>query len=170
MAEGDQEVVIHPDELELTHEQVEVLRDMLTRQIEEAAAPEAPPAPPPERVPAVEEEMVRRPLVWFPPWLFAVPITGIERTQATQFFSINGKAAGIDLGAMVKVDVQASGRFDLTAKRLVALEWVQKDERDQGYIPGSRHVPYRLVRACCADIPHDRSLRPPRLPGGRGCR
>ena len=43
MAEGDQEVVIHPDELELTHEQVEVLRDMLTRQIEEAAAPEAPP-------------------------------------------------------------------------------------------------------------------------------
>ena len=34
----------------------------------------------------------------------------------------------------------------------------EKDERDQGYIPGSRHVPYRLVRACCADIPHDRPI------------
>jgi hydroxyacylglutathione hydrolase len=34
----------------------------------------------------------------------------------------------------------------------------EKDERDHGYIPGSRHVPYRLVRACCADIPHDRPI------------
>jgi hydroxyacylglutathione hydrolase len=23
----------------------------------------------------------------------------------------------------------------------------EKDERDEGYIPGSRHIPYRLVRA-----------------------
>jgi hydroxyacylglutathione hydrolase len=34
----------------------------------------------------------------------------------------------------------------------------EKDERDQGYIPGSRHVPYRLMRACCEDIPQDRPV------------
>ncbi len=31
----------------------------------------------------------------------------------------------------------------------------EKDERDEGYIPGSRHVPYRLMRAACPDLPHD---------------
>jgi rhodanese-related sulfurtransferase len=34
----------------------------------------------------------------------------------------------------------------------------EKDERDHGYIPGSRHVPFRLVRACCEDIPRDRAV------------
>ena len=29
----------------------------------------------------------------------------------------------------------------------------EKDERDEGYIPGSRHVPYRLMRAACPDLP-----------------
>ena len=28
----------------------------------------------------------------------------------------------------------------------------ERTERDAGYIPGSRHVPYRLVRACAADL------------------
>jgi hypothetical protein len=47
-------------------------------------------------------------------------------------FSLSGSAAGIDTGAMVKTKIEATGRFDLKAKRLVALEWKQKDERDQG--------------------------------------
>jgi glyoxylase-like metal-dependent hydrolase (beta-lactamase superfamily II)/rhodanese-related sulfurtransferase len=34
----------------------------------------------------------------------------------------------------------------------------EKDERDEGYIPGSRHVPYRLMRACCPDLPEDLPL------------
>jgi hydroxyacylglutathione hydrolase len=34
----------------------------------------------------------------------------------------------------------------------------EKDERDEGYIPGSRHVPYRLMRLCCPDIPDDRPV------------
>ena len=29
----------------------------------------------------------------------------------------------------------------------------EKDERDTGYIPGSRHVPYRLMRVACPDLP-----------------
>jgi hydroxyacylglutathione hydrolase len=31
----------------------------------------------------------------------------------------------------------------------------EKDERDEGYIPASRHVPYRLMRLCCPDLPAD---------------
>jgi rhodanese-related sulfurtransferase len=34
----------------------------------------------------------------------------------------------------------------------------EKDERDEGYIPGSRHVPYRLMRSCCPDLPEDGPL------------
>jgi hypothetical protein len=47
-------------------------------------------------------------------------------------FSVSGASSGIDQGAMVKTTVNATGKFDLKAKRLVALSWTQKDDRDQG--------------------------------------
>jgi hypothetical protein len=47
-------------------------------------------------------------------------------------FSVAGTASGIELGAVVKLTVQATGRFDLKSKRLVGLEWKQKDDRGQG--------------------------------------
>jgi hypothetical protein len=50
----------------------------------------------------------------------------------TATFMINGTANGIDLGAQVKLTIDATGTFDLKAKRLVGLEWKQKDERDAG--------------------------------------
>ncbi len=34
----------------------------------------------------------------------------------------------------------------------------EHDERDEGYIPGSRNVPYRLLRACCPSLPDDRPI------------
>jgi hydroxyacylglutathione hydrolase len=34
----------------------------------------------------------------------------------------------------------------------------EKDERDEGYIPGSRHVPYRLMRHASPDLPTDRPV------------
>jgi hydroxyacylglutathione hydrolase len=34
----------------------------------------------------------------------------------------------------------------------------EKAERDEGYIPGSRHVPYRLMRVACPDLPDDRPV------------
>ena len=34
----------------------------------------------------------------------------------------------------------------------------EKDERDTGYIPGSRNVPYRLMTMCCPDLPLDRPV------------
>ena len=40
----------------------------------------------------------------------------------------------------------------------VVIDVREHDERDEGYIPGSRHVPYRLMRACCPDLPDDRPI------------
>ena len=34
----------------------------------------------------------------------------------------------------------------------------EHEERDEGYIPGSRNVPYRLMRTCCPDLPNDRPI------------
>jgi hypothetical protein len=55
-------------------------------------------------------------------------------TAETATVRISGTANGIDLGAIVKLKIEATGQFDLKAKRLVSLEWKQKDERDQGPI------------------------------------
>lgn len=46
--------------------------------------------------------------------------------------SATGTVSGIDAGAMVKMTIQATYHFDLKKRRLVDLEWKQKDERDQG--------------------------------------
>lgn len=46
--------------------------------------------------------------------------------------SVRGPAQGIELGALVKMEINATLRFDLKQSRIVALEWKQKDERDQG--------------------------------------
>ena len=45
---------------------------------------------------------------------------------------MSGKASGIDVGALARLTVTATYRFDLSVNRLVELEWKQKDERDQG--------------------------------------
>jgi hypothetical protein len=55
-------------------------------------------------------------------------------------FSVAGTAGGIDGGALVKLTITASGRFDLKAKRIVALEWKQKDERGQGPVSPATNV------------------------------
>jgi hypothetical protein len=46
--------------------------------------------------------------------------------------SISGSTRGIELGAQAKITVAATARFDLNRKRITALEWKQKDDRDQG--------------------------------------
>ncbi len=46
--------------------------------------------------------------------------------------SVNGTINGIELGASVKLKIEANYQFDTEAKRLTKLEWKQSDERDQG--------------------------------------
>jgi hypothetical protein len=50
----------------------------------------------------------------------------------TARLSVTGTASGIELGALVKLALDATCRYDLTARRLVGVEWRQRDERDQG--------------------------------------
>src|SRR5262245_22916892 len=46
--------------------------------------------------------------------------------------SVTGNAEGIDLGAQVKMTVEATMQFDLKAHHIVLLEWTQQDNREQG--------------------------------------
>jgi hypothetical protein len=58
-----------------------------------------------------------------------------EVKDQTARVTLTGSATGIELGALVKLTVEATYLFDLNAKHLTRLDWKQKDERDQG--PGS---------------------------------
>jgi hydroxyacylglutathione hydrolase len=47
---------------------------------------------------------------------------------------------------------------DLIESGATVIDVREKDERDVGYIPGSRNIPYRLMRLCCPDLPTDRPI------------
>src|SRR5262249_29763930 len=56
----------------------------------------------------------------------------VEVKHKTATIAITGTASGIELGALVKLTIEASCHFDLGAKRISFLEWKQRDEREQG--------------------------------------
>jgi glyoxylase-like metal-dependent hydrolase (beta-lactamase superfamily II)/rhodanese-related sulfurtransferase len=68
--------------------------------------------------------------------------------------------AGYVLGAGSEVTQQATidELEGLIAAGATVVDVREHDERDEGYIPGSRNVPYRLMRACCPDLPDDRPI------------
>jgi glyoxylase-like metal-dependent hydrolase (beta-lactamase superfamily II) len=78
------------------------------------------------------------------------------------------RAVGILELAGYLVDPAANARLDPIGvdelERLLADDAVElidvreKDERDEGYIPGSRHIPYRLVRAYRDELDHGRTV------------
>jgi glyoxylase-like metal-dependent hydrolase (beta-lactamase superfamily II)/rhodanese-related sulfurtransferase len=47
---------------------------------------------------------------------------------------------------------------ELIAEGATIVDVREKEERDAGYIPGSRNVPYRLMRSCCPDLPEGRPI------------
>jgi hydroxyacylglutathione hydrolase len=59
--------------------------------------------------------------------------------ETTESVTVDGLEELIDAGAAV-IDVR------------------ERDERDEGYIPSSRNVPYRLMRSCCPELPEDRPI------------
>ena len=69
-------------------------------------------------------------------------------------FTIEGTAEGIEHGAKVTLTVTAAGTFDLTAKRIVALTWKQKDDREQGPVAPASQVEatIKLVRQPLAEV------------------
>ena len=70
------------------------------------------------------------------------------------------EVAGYVLGGGDEVTgvVRIEALEGLIADGATVLDVRDKDERDVGYIPGSRNVPYRLMRSCCPDLPEDRPI------------
>jgi hypothetical protein len=57
----------------------------------------------------------------------------LEKVEGEKaYFTVSGTANGVEMGALVKMTIDARGTFDCKSRRLIALEWKQKDERDQG--------------------------------------
>jgi hypothetical protein len=54
--------------------------------------------------------------------------------------SVAGSSTGIELGALVKLTVEANYQFDLQTQRLTRLEWKQKEERDPGPVSPAASV------------------------------
>jgi len=74
------------------------------------------------------------------------------------FISIAGKTQGIDLGAMVKQSISAVVRYEILPKRLVRLEWTQKDERDQGPVsPASTLEATTIIQRAACEQPRELS-------------
>jgi hypothetical protein len=60
-------------------------------------------------------------------------------------FTIEGTAEGIEHGAKVTLAVTATGIFDTNAKRIVALTWKQKDDREQGPVAPASQVEATVI-------------------------
>ena len=72
--------------------------------------------------------------------------------------TIGGKASGIELGALVKLTISARARYEILPKRLVQVDWTQKDERDQGPVsPASTVESTTIVKRAAIEQPKDLS-------------
>jgi hypothetical protein len=72
--------------------------------------------------------------------------------------SVSGKAQGIELGALAKISIVAKARFELLPRKLVSLEWTQKDERDQGPVsPASTVEATTMVKRSAMEQPKELS-------------
>src|SRR6266849_3168742 len=96
MTEGNSGVRLEADEaeLELSGRELEQVRNLLMRELEEAPA-EAPvaPAPEPVDVPTLEE-IEPRVIIRFPQIRFAAALSAVARTLASRYLRINGKGSG----------------------------------------------------------------------------
>jgi hydroxyacylglutathione hydrolase len=80
----------------------------------------------------------------------------IEGLRSAAFLDVDGYLLGAGserTDAVTVVELEA-----LLASGAELLDVREKDERDTGYIPGSRNVPYRLLATCCPDLPTDRPV------------
>jgi hypothetical protein len=64
----------------------------------------------------------------------------VEVKDGLAVFTVHGTAEGIEHGARVTLSVEATGKFDPAANRVVELIWKQKDEREQGPVNPASQV------------------------------
>jgi len=76
--------------------------------------------------------------------------------HAVGFLELGGVVVG-DRGGETTQPVSVEELRRLVADGAVeVLDVREREERDDGYIPGSRHMPYRLARACAGDLGNGR--------------
>jgi hypothetical protein len=63
-----------------------------------------------------------------------------EVSSAVAVIAIDGTAKGIENGALATLTVSATVHFDTNRKRIVGVEWKQKDVRDQGPVTPAAEV------------------------------
>jgi hydroxyacylglutathione hydrolase len=80
----------------------------------------------------------------------------IAGLRSVAFTEIPGYVLGG--GDEVTAGVSVDELDDVIEEGATVIDVREKDERDKGYIPGSRNVPYRLMRLCCPDFPTDRPV------------
>jgi hydroxyacylglutathione hydrolase len=97
----------------------------------------------------------------------ATPVTVLAADAAEAGRAVRGlhsvaflDIAGYVLGAGPEVTQQATidDLESLIGAGATVVDVREHDERDEGYIPGSRNIPYRLMRACCPELPDDRPI------------
>ena len=80
-------------------------------------------------------------------------LRAIEGLRSVAFADVGGYVLGG--GDQTSGSVTLDELDALIASGATVVDVREKDERDEGYIPGSRHVPYRLMRSCCPDLPEN---------------
>jgi len=80
-------------------------------------------------------------------------LRAVEGLRSVAFTDVSGYVLGG--GDETTPSVTLDDLDALIASGATVVDVRDKDERDEGYIPGSRHVPYRLMRSCCPDLPED---------------
>jgi glyoxylase-like metal-dependent hydrolase (beta-lactamase superfamily II)/rhodanese-related sulfurtransferase len=76
--------------------------------------------------------------------------------RSVGFFEIAGYVLG---GGTEALELISPDQLDaLLAEGAELIDVREKDERDTGYIAGSRNIPYRLLTLGEADLPHDRRI------------
>jgi glyoxylase-like metal-dependent hydrolase (beta-lactamase superfamily II)/rhodanese-related sulfurtransferase len=81
-----------------------------------------------------------------------------RRLHAVGFFDLAGYLQGAELSQRTEpVELDELERM-LADDAIVLVDVRDADERDAGYIPGSRHVPYRMLRTFAGGIDGDRPV------------
>jgi hypothetical protein len=82
-------------------------------------------------------------------------LTEVKDGVAT--FTIEGTVEGIEAGGKVTLNVTATGRFEITSRRITELTWKQKDDREQGPVSPASQVEatIALKREALAAVPKE---------------
>jgi glyoxylase-like metal-dependent hydrolase (beta-lactamase superfamily II)/rhodanese-related sulfurtransferase len=80
----------------------------------------------------------------------------IRGLQAVGFLDVEGYVLGAGPEQIEPVDLDELESLLEQGAELIDVR--ERDERDSGYIAGSRNIPYRLLPTCAAEVPTDRPV------------